>query len=58
MLHHSVSGPGPEIGPPGLPNARAAIEFEFWAHVMESMQNAKLHSSASIGKVWGGSLDP
>ncbi len=29
-------------------------KFEFWAHVMESMQNAKLHSSASIGE--GGPL--
>ena len=37
--------------PPIIPNARA-----FWPHVMGSMQNAKLHSSASIGKAWGGPL--
>ncbi len=30
------------------------FKFEFWEHVMESMQNAKLQSSANIGE--GGSL--
>ena len=31
-------------------------KFEFWAHVMESVQNAKLHSKAGIGREKGGPL--
>ncbi len=42
-------------GTPGWSFA-LTCKFEFWAHVMESMQNAKLYSSASIGREKGGPL--
>ncbi len=40
--------------PPGWSFA-LRCKFEFWAHAMKSLHNAKLHSSANIGE-GGGSL--
>ena len=51
--------PGQQGTPPRPSQcSRCHLKIEFWTHVMESMQNAKLYSSAGIGKVLGGPLTP